>query len=56
LIAAGGRIEANDMTAVNLATATGASPFVAGMTLNLYNEAALALMARVGAIPLGCAC
>lgn len=49
LIAAGGRIEANDMTAVNLLTATGASPFVAGMTLNLYNEAALGLMASVGA-------
>ena len=42
-------IEANDMSAVNLATEASLA-FVAGMTLNLYNESALALMAKKGAI------
>ncbi len=48
LIAQGGRMEANDMTAVNLLSVNGPTAFVAGMTLNLYNEAALALMANIG--------
>ena len=42
-------IEANDMSAVNLATEASLA-FVAGMTLNLYNESALALMTKKGAI------
>lgn len=49
LLAAKIQIEANDMTAVNLLQKQGISSFVAGMTLNLYNEEALKLMANCGA-------
>ncbi len=42
-------IEANDMTAVNLLQKQGAQSFIAGMTLNLYNEDALNLMVKYGA-------
>lgn len=49
LLSADGQLEANDMTAVNLLLKQGAMPFVAGMTLNLYNEDTLALMAKRGA-------
>lgn len=48
-IAAGVQMEANDMTAVKLITATAGTPFTAGMMLNLYNEDALGLMASLGA-------
>jgi len=40
-------IEANDMSAVTLSQGT---PFIAGATLNLYNEDALAILADVGAV------
>ncbi|MDA8360502.1 MAG: U32 family peptidase [Gammaproteobacteria bacterium] len=40
------RIEANDMSAVGLSAGT---PFIAGATLNIYNEHTLALIAEAGA-------
>ena len=40
------RMEANDMSAVALCRGT---PFVAGATLNIYNEDALAILAEAGA-------
>lgn len=42
-------VEANDMGAVQLLAARGL-PFVAGASINLYNERALAVMARAGMI------
>lgn len=48
LLAASSGLEANDMTAVNLVQRAEGG-FVAGMTLNLYNEDSLALMASLGA-------
>jgi hypothetical protein len=45
LLAVSSGLEANDMTAVNLVQRADGG-FVAGMTLNLYNEDSLALMAR----------
>lgn len=42
------RVEANDMGAVKLAREHGI-PFVAGATLNIYNEATLALFQQLGA-------
>lgn len=49
LLATNIQIEANDMTAVNLLQKQNLTPFIAGMTLNLYNEDALKLMAKGGA-------
>lgn len=49
LLAAGVLVEANDMSAVNLITRDGPAPFVAGMTLNVYNREALGLLRRLGA-------
>lgn len=49
LLAADTELEANDMTAVNLVQTQGVTSFVAGMTLNLYNEASLTLLAQRGA-------
>lgn len=49
LLAADGALEANDMTAVNLLQQAGSPAFVAGMTLNLYNEDALGLLVARGA-------
>ncbi len=40
------RVEANDMSAVGLSAGT---PFVAGATLNIYNEHTLSLIAEAGA-------
>lgn len=50
LLAAGVLVEANDMSAVNLITRDGPAPFVAGMTLNVYNREALGLLRRLGAM------
>lgn len=50
LLQLGARVEANDMSAVNLVVRNGPAPFVAGMTLNVYNPAALSLLRRQGAV------
>jgi len=49
LLAASSGLEANDMTAVNLLQQAGGPAFVAGMTLNLYNEDSLGMLAALGA-------
>ena len=49
MLAAGVTVEANDMSAVNLLTREGPAPFVAGMTLNVYNAEALSLLRELGA-------